>query len=128
MKPLMMVALGTAGILVVWHREFIKRPKEVIVSSEGLVLRFRYGMRKKTVSWTEILGIGGFNEKESSFFHHKDGMGKLALSEDWHLVTNTIAIGIQAAYESANGAHPLEWRVHKDEKYSGFRRRAHGKE
>jgi hypothetical protein len=49
-KLLMMVALGTAGILVVWHREFIKRPKEVIVSSEGLVLRFRYGMREKTVS------------------------------------------------------------------------------
>jgi hypothetical protein len=55
-------------------------------------------------------------------------MGKLALSENWYLVTNTIAIGIQAAYESANGAQPLEWRVQKDEKHSDFRRRAHGKE
>jgi hypothetical protein len=117
-----MFFLGTSGILIMWNREFIARPSEVVIAKEGLVLSFRYGRKQRKVSWDEVLGAKGFVEENGGVFRRLDGEGALALVDRLYYVNYPISRSINETYFKNRGLRLLEWK--KGEDFKDFKKRA----
>jgi hypothetical protein len=117
------ILIGILGIVTVWHREFINRPKEVELSERGLILSFRYGLKRRVVQWNEIIGSYGFSEEGGGALSRTNGVGILALADKAYATDHHISRAIYEAYYEYTGKHLSEWK--KGEDYKSFKKRVY---
>ena len=112
--------IGILGIITVWHREFIARPREIEINDQGLVLSFRYSLKNRIVQWDEIIGSYGFSE-EGGILSRPSGVGVLDLVDKEYGIDFVISRAISGAYLKKIGQNLPERR--KGEDYKAFRKR-----
>jgi hypothetical protein len=103
------IGLSLIILLVIWNRQFRRRPKTAQVLKDGILFSYRYGKKDRFVQWQSIYWLRAppSNLDKIGGNWSQDGyMG--ALDGTWFILHWPIAIAVKEAYREAIGKYPPE--------------------
>jgi hypothetical protein len=104
---LVMIFPILGGGLVIWNREYRKRPKSVEIYEDGVKLFFRYS-KPKMIVWEDVFAINSRPGDPGTALGRWDSGGYLEMKNQFtpYFLTNEIAEQMREAYREKMGKYP----------------------